>query len=664
MKRYGIERQTLLIALIPIVVMSLLLEGHFIYMRLADMDSALLERAQLMAHQLASSSEYAVFSGNTELLKQEADAAARQQDVRNVLVLDASGKALMRAGGQVEYVAMTASVSIGSRFYQDDDAMLLYEPIVPTQIRLDEVGGGSSSATVVDHQLGAVVMEISKRRLNSQKQGMLLFNMMVTLLVLAVTLLVARWVARGITHPIMGMSLAIRRIEEGDLSARIAPQPRVHELSELATGINRMAQQLQQDRSMLQLRIDDATHALRLKKEEAENASRDKSRFLAAASHDLRQPMHALGLYVEVLRREVTEPEQVKVVSRIGESIDALSGLLNSLLDISKLDAGVVFPEVGAFSLHAMLTRMAQDYAPVAADKNLRLRIRTTSAEVVSDPVLLERILLNLLSNAMRYTAPGGSVLVACRRRGGNLHIEVRDNGGGIPAAEQQNIFREFFQLENSGRDRSKGLGLGLAIVERLAKLLGHGLMLRSAPGKGSLFAIELPLATPDERRSTEPPALTEPTENNRADLEQARVLLVDDDALVLAGTQSILGAWGCKVCAVATLREAREQCAVQVFDLVICDHRLPDGSGLELIAWLEADCSGRISAILVSGDTALEVLQQVMASGHQLLHKPVRPAKLRSLMLFLLARAASAQKVGLQSGQADATGGAEENRE
>jgi signal transduction histidine kinase len=646
MKRHGIERQTLLVALIPILVMAVLLENFFIYMRFADLDSALLERAQLMVRQLASSSEYAVFSGNTALLKQNVDAALAQRDVSKVVVLDAAAMPLMgdESGGRGQYETLLAQANKLAPLYQDGDVLLMYEPIVATQIKLDELEREVETGPSTAKPLGAVIIEFSKHRLRAQKNEILLFNLLATLLILMLTLVVALRVARRITAPILGMSRAIHCIGEGALDTRISPQPRVHELDELAVGINRMAQQLQQDRNTLQYRIAGATSELRQKKEEAENANHDKSRFLAAASHDLRQPMHALGLFVGELHGKVNTTEQARIVQQIEESIAAMSTLLNSLLDISKLDAGVVHPQVRAFPVDQLLKRMAQEYATVAEDKGIILRVKCPRIEVMSDPVLLERILFNLLNNALRYTPQHGCVFMACRKRGKRLRIEVRDNGIGIPDADQKNIFREFFQLDNAARERDKGLGLGLAIVERLAKLLGHPLSLRSAPGRGSVFAVEVPLhdnpdggESPLQQENLPAPYHQDAVEPKAASLDGARVLLVDDDALVRASTKGMLASWGCEAIAAASLQEVRDQLAGQDFDLLICDYRLPDGAGLDVIRLLEDACHKRIPAILVSGDTSPEILRQVAASGYHLLHKPVRPAKLRSLLLYLV---------------------------
>jgi CheY-like chemotaxis protein/two-component sensor histidine kinase len=347
--------------------------------------------------------------------------------------------------------------------------------------------------------------------------------------------------------------------------------------------------------------------------------------------------MHALGLFVGELQSRLDTPEQLKIVSKVEESVEALSSLLDSLLDISKLDAGIVIPQVQRVDIDAMMKRLVQDFIPIAQRKNITLRVHCKETVLLSDPLLLERILLNLLGNAIRYTPQNGAVLLACRRRGDNVCIEVRDNGIGIPLDEQKNVFREFVQLANSARDRSKGLGLGLAIVDRLCKLLHHPLSLRSAPECGSTFAITVPRVMGVEELLADPgqaPAV-ETAKHDR--LENLSVLVVDDDMLVRSSTAGILESWGCNVSVAEGVQDFNNKYSETNFDLVICDYRLPDGDGLTLANFIKGHSVIQPAFILISGDTAPEILLAASECGHHLLHKPVRPAKLRSLMLFLL---------------------------
>ncbi len=645
MKKYGIERKSLLVTLIPVLVMVVLMKSHDIYTRYAAMDQAMVERSTLLARQLASSSDYAVFSGNIPLLKREIDSVFIRQDVVGVTVLDENHNLLTSEKRPSAQADMLGKVGPDTPLYQDNANLLLYEPIMATQIDLGDTEFDRSNArsAIPAKPLGAVIMQISKHNLNQQKKEVLLFGGLATLLIMAVTFLVAIWAARKIAFPIMDMTRAVGEIGTGALDTRVPSVSGIQELNELAAGINQMAERLKLDRETLENRIAQATMELRMKKDEAENSSRDKSRFLAAASHDLRQPIHALGLFIGQLRGKVDTPEQIRIVAQIEESAEAFSNLLNGLLDISRLDAGVVLPQIRAFPISMLLDRMAQEYEPVAREMDLQLKVKSAKDAVLSDPVLLERILGNLLNNALRYTPRHGSVLVTSHRRGDNLRIDIRDNGIGILKADQKDIFREFFQLANSERDRDKGLGLGLAIVERLSTLLGHHISLRSAPGLGSVFSVDVPLSSTstDAENLLQNPFAEDFHDHVEAATDYlggARVLLVDDDQLVRASTAGLLKEWGCEVFAAVTLQDARDRFTGQDFDLLVCDYRLPDGTGLEVIDWLKSSSKRNVPAILVSGDTTQEVLQKVYEYQCQLLHKPVRPAKLRSLALFLLA--------------------------
>jgi signal transduction histidine kinase len=635
MKKFGIERQTMTVALIPILILAVLLETSFIVARIADLDQALKDRASLIARQLASSSEYAAFSGNRVLLQQQAEVALAQQDVTAVFILDAEGKVLASASGVTDLKIIPPDWRSGQTLREDKRSLAVYHAIVTTQLSLDDTE--PATASNMGTSLGGVFLVLGKNRLNSEKVRMVAMNLILTALVLLLAVLVAMRVARRITLPILGMRTAVRDLGEGRLSTRIG-EMQVLELNELGQGINEMASQLQQERDHLKQRIDEATTALRRQKEQAEKSNFDKTRFLAAASHDLRQPMHALGLFMGELQNRLETPEQRRIVEKVEESVTAMSGLLDSLLDISKLDAGVIVPQVQEIEISTLLRRLTEAYAPSAEAKSIALRIHTSDWRVRSDPILLERILMNLLGNAIRYTQEHGCVLLACRKRGDRLRFEVRDNGPGIPLGEQENIFREFVQLENTARDRSKGLGLGLPIVQRSARLLNHPLYLCSTPGRGSIFALEVP-RVPDlndllahGRTVTHKP----PTENEGSFTGRS-VLVVDDDELVRNGTAGLVEAWGCRVTVAESLAEAEQLSGQSPFELVICDFRLPDGTGIELAERIYLQSKRQPAFILVSGDTSPEVLKLVADKGMHLLHKPVRPAKLRSMMAFVL---------------------------
>jgi two-component system, sensor histidine kinase len=379
---------------------------------------------------------------------------------------------------------------------------------------------------------------------------------------------------------------------------------------------------------ILRLRFEneDLARELRRQKEAAEQANIAKSSFLAAASHDLRQPVHALGLLVGALQGHAMTAEMRGLVEHIGGSVAAMDGLFNSLLDISRLDAGVVTTQLEEFPIQPLLARVCRDHLDEAEARGLKLVCRPCSAIVRSDPVLIERIMRNLVSNALRYT-DRGRVVVGCRRHEG-LRVEVWDTGSGVPPDQQELIFREFYQLGNSERDRAKGLGLGLAIVDRLAKLLDCRLSLRSAPGKGSVFRIVVPLA--DRQAPGVLPALDPPIGATPRGL----ILVIDDDATIQRAMASLLSSWGHEVLAAGSLAEMLERIETSLRrpDLILCDYRLRDGeNGIDVIQRLQSEYNDDIPALLVTGDTAPDRLREARERGLILLHKPVTNVKLRA---------------------------------
>lgn len=662
MKRFSIRQQVAWLTLIPLFIMAVSLESFFLHGRFSDLDTNLQERGKSIARQLASSGEYGVFSNNLAFLQNIAHGGLQQPDVRGVVILDSSFETLVSAGefshpprkvftemslAASDYLAGQAGMkqaaageeaNLLTPVRSNEESVWVYQPIIPEQIILDDANG---KKPVAAQKIGAIIVEMSKRRIEKAKMRMLRVTVAVTSLVLGLFFYLVYLASRTITHPIRKLSNAVQAIGKGNLATRISLQTHVSELNTLEQGLNEMAAQLQHEHAILQQRVEEATQALRAKKEEAERASHDKSHFLAVASHDLRQPLHALGLYVAELQRRVSTADQRHLVEQVEHSIEALSTLLNALLDISKLDAGTMIPQIQTCAVNTILGRIAADYQMLASVKNIRLVVRPCTGFVTSDPLLLERILANLVSNAIRYTYQNGSVMVACRRRRDSLRIEVRDNGVGISKADQDNVFREFFQLAQPQLDTSKGLGLGLAIVDRLVKLLGHRIELRSSPGKGSVFALEVPIAAISGR----PPAVVEQAssapsqEAEKLPLAGKRLLIVDDDAAVLSSTAVILSSWGCQVSAASSIAQVEQFTRDGAeWDLIISDYQLENNTnGIDVIGLVRRNQNQQIPCILISGDISQTVLKLASVSGHHLLHKPVRPAKLRSLIVHLL---------------------------
>jgi len=386
----------------------------------------------------------------------------------------------------------------------------------------------------------------------------------------------------------------------------------------------------------LQLRLAQTQAA----REQAEQASIAKSRFFAAASHDLRQPLHSLGLFTSALDEQLAAPQAKETARGIRESIAALERLFDALLDLSRLDAGVVTMQPRNVALQPLFDRLAREFHVEAVERELRLRFVPTRAVVRTDALLLERILTNLVANALRYTDQGG-VAVGVRRRGGRAAITVCDTGVGIAADKQALVFEEFYQVNNPGRDRSRGLGLGLAIVQRLARLLEHPLTLRSAPGRGSCFGVEVPFADGPANETGQPaPSLEDEA------LRDVRVLVVDDDLMVREGTAALLRQWRAAPRTSASGAEA-EGAVDEGFvpDVMIVDLRLGGvQDGIDVIEALRRRLGHEVPALLVSGDTGAAELLRVRSSGMPLLTKPVAPSKLRSVLLALLPQRGAAE--------------------
>jgi CheY-like chemotaxis protein len=324
---------------------------------------------------------------------------------------------------------------------------------------------------------------------------------------------------------------------------------------------------------------------------------------------------------------------------RIDRAVANMNELFNALLDISKLDAGAMNANISAFPLNGVLQHIEATFASAAREKGLRLRVVPCGIGVRSDPILLERILLNLVSNAVRYTRLGG-VVVGARRMGDRLRIDVCDSGIGIPKDQQRSVFGEFYRISATEQERGDGLGLGLAIVERLCALLDHPMTLTSTPDRGSRFSVSVPIA-PAVADLPRPPAAMATMPDP---LHGKLIVVIDDDALVLDGASGLLRSWGCRVVTAGSDGEALLKLDRNAPDLIVSDFRLKDGrTGIEAIAAVRDAFRAPIPAFLISGDISPERLSQAQASGHHLLHKPVSPMALRAMMSRLLKEWANA---------------------
>lgn len=355
----------------------------------------------------------------------------------------------------------------------------------------------------------------------------------------------------------------------------------------------------------------------------AENAAATKSRFLAAASHDLRQPLQALGLYLSILRRRQGDEIVAELGQKMETSIDVMASLLDALLDISRFEAGSIQPKPESFDLQPLLDRLVSSNREMAEHKGLTLVCERASCVVRTDRDLLERILGNLLGNAVRYTEHGG-VTVRCRASDGTVVVEIKDTGIGIAQTDIDKIFDEFYQAENSTRDRKKGLGLGLSIVRYIARLLELPLNVQSAPGEGSVFSVSVPLGEDGQQRAVGT------SDSPQAFSQTLRVLLVEDDPDIRAATRELLVSLGCDVVVADSAESALETLDVgEAPDVVVTDYRLPGKTGRALIGDLRSRCGDGLACVIVTGDTASPDLSEAPPARCTVLHKPVKAQRL-----------------------------------
>lgn len=374
---------------------------------------------------------------------------------------------------------------------------------------------------------------------------------------------------------------------------------------------------------------------LRAARDEAEQANRSKSRFLASASHDLRQPLQALNLLSFALSESVVSEEDKHLVYDMRNALSVMESVLNGLIDISKLDAGVVTPEIHDVPLESLCDQLRASFEVQAKQKGLELRLMPCDYIVHTDPDLLSRILDNLTSNAIKYT-DSGRILIGARRRGNKLRLEVHDSGQGIPSDELDRIFEEFYQLDNPVRDRNKGLGLGLAIVERTARLLDYPIDAHSHEGVGSVFSVTIPLSGEAEfHEEDDVPVSTVP-----GDLSGNSILIIEDDDTVRAATHRILQRWGARVAMAASFDEAMERVSDDGFspDLIVADYSL-DGhhTGTGAITAIRERLGYQVAGIIITGDIAAERVTEAQQGDMEVLHKPVDPLELRRLIGSLI---------------------------
>jgi Na+/proline symporter/signal transduction histidine kinase len=432
----------------------------------------------------------------------------------------------------------------------------------------------------------------------------------------------------------------LERFAERDLVMEVRANPMpdggiVTTFTDITPSV-KAAEELERANESLERRVRERTEELThlnselgRAKAEAEQANISKTRFLAAASHDILQPLNAARLYVTSLVERQGGGNDAQLVGNIDASLDAVEEILGALLDISRLDTGAMKPEIVSFRIDELLRQLEVEFTPLAQEKGLDLQFVPCSLGVHSDRRLLRRLLQNLVSNAIKYT-PEGRVLVGCRRRRRRLRIDVYDTGLGIPASKKRAIFQEFHRLDR-GAKVARGLGLGLSIVERIARVLDHKIAVTSAVGRGSHFSVEVPLAAATPASQHHRVA----REIDRVPLSGITVLCIDNDLAILDGMETLLDGWGCRVLKAPDLKAAIAVVAAARAspDGLLVDYHLDDGNGIAAIAELRRRFGADLTAILITADRSPHVREEARASGVQLLNKPIKPAALRALL-------------------------------
>lgn len=442
---------------------------------------------------------------------------------------------------------------------------------------------------------------------------------------LPIVLLVSGFASYAILSPLRRTARLADQMSRGDAPLARFPVDRPDEIGAMTSAFNRLLD-----------RLHDQSRELILEKEHAEDATQATNRFLAAASHDLRQPMHALSLYLGALDHFELPSAARPVMASARLCARTMDEMFRALLDISRLDAHVMTAELSVFPLAPLLEEVIGNFAQQAAAKNLSLRVAPCTAYVSSDPELLGRVLSNLVSNAVRYTEHG-KVLVGCRRTASGLRLGVYDTGPGIALDHQRAVFNEFYQVDSPARNRAQGIGLGLAIVQRLCALLKVPLALRSELGRGSVFSLELPIARPKPARFEAPEYSST---GARGALEGTLIAVIDDEPLILDATALLLRQWGCTVVTATSGSEAIERlgaCA-RVPDAIVCDHRLGGvETGVDVISALRAEYNSDIPAMLITGETSAQSMGSILDTGIPVVNKPLQDHALMDALLRLL---------------------------
>ncbi|AMM25093.1 ATP-binding response regulator [Variovorax sp. PAMC 28711] len=609
----SLAQQLVLLALLPAAVATVGAIGVLTGQHLTSVTELMRANAQTVALQVATLAQQPMAHMDRRALARTAQSGAYQPHVQQVQIWSEDGEIVAR------------SEAPGRR---TGEGLQAVAPIVNDD--------GS--------RLGKVMVEISLDAVQAARKSVGLNVALVLAATLIGVSLAGWWAARRISAPIRALGEAVDRLGAGE-DASVAIEG-TQEVRRLQRGFNEAASAMVQSQRLLQSRIGDATAELARKNEQLEIASQAKTRLLAAASHDLRQPLHALTLFSDGLANGETDPVRLQRIGHIKECVDSLDRLFSELLNLSQLDAGVLQPQWLDFPLDRLFDEISRNFRAVAEQRDLRLVVRKTELWVRCDYVMLSRVLNNLVSNSLRHTTEGG-ILVGARRRGKGVRIDVWDTGIGIAPQHQARVFEEFFQVDPHGEAGSRGtrgMGLGLATVQRLAALLNTRVELTSRPQKGTCVRLVVRAAAPVAYLPPPGGPSAGTALDEEADLTGVRVLVIDDERTILEGLQVVLSNWGATVMAAQTRAEALALADAWAAppEVVVSDLLLHGGdNGLDVIAALERHPNGigaSTARLLVTGETKADRLREVASAGVAVLYKPVSPRTLRQAIAAQLA--------------------------
>ncbi|ADU34769.1 hybrid sensor histidine kinase/response regulator [Variovorax paradoxus] len=602
--RLTFAQQLILLALVPATAATLTAIAVLTRQHLGNLTELMRANAQTVALQVATVAQAPLARMDKRALQRTAQSGTYQPHVQQVQIWTEDG----------EIVANSETVDRAR-----GEGLQVVVPIVADDGRHN----------------GKVMVEISLSAVQNARRSVWLNVAVVLAISLLGVGLAGWWAARRISEPIRALGKAVDRLGAGE-DASVAIEG-TSEVKHLQLGFNHAARALAESRRLLQSRINEATAELARKNALLEVASQAKTRLLAAASHDLRQPLHALTLFSDGLANGETDPVKLQRIGHIRECVESLDRLFSELLNLSQLDAGVLQPQWADFPLDRLFDEISRNFRPVAEQQGLRLVARKTELWVRCDYVMLSRILNNLVSNSLRHTLEGG-VLIGARRRGKGVRIDVVDTGVGIAAQHQTRVFEEFYQVEPAGRPSARGargMGLGLATVQRLTELLNTRVELSSRLHKGTCVRV-LVRSAPAALPSPTPSPVAAGMEDGEPSLANLRILVIDDERTILEGLSVVLANWGAEVLVAQTRAEALALADTwaEPPDVVVSDLLLQGGdNGLDVIAALERHPRGigpGTARLLVTGETKPDRLREVASAGIAVLYKPVSPRVLR----------------------------------